>query len=132
MDLFDFWFDDTFPERAFKRLNRLLSIRVPAVDVKDEGDKIKVIVDLPGMKKEDIHVRADEDKIVIKAEKEKSKENEGGDYLIQERSNVSYYRVIPLPEYVDPDSAKARYKDGELEIELNKIKGKRKKEVNIE
>lgn len=131
MDFFDLWFDDEMFDRAFQRLNKMLSTRVPSADVIDEGDKIKIVVDLPGLKKEDIHVKAEEDRIIIRAERKSESEEKKSNYYLAERKDVRYFRVIPLPEEIDPDSATAHYENGELEIEVNKVKGKKKKEVEI-
>jgi HSP20 family protein len=133
MDPFDIFDFDIWPidiERELKSLNKLLKTRVPAIDLTDEGDSFKLVADLPGMSKDEVHVRVDPDKIVIRAEKKKEKETEEKNYYIAERKNVRYFRVISLPEEVDPDSAKAKFDNGTLEITVKKAK--QKKEVKIE
>jgi len=82
--------------------------REPLVDV-IPGDKvIQVVAEMPGVNKEDIKLEATEDELVISAESE----------------NRKYYKVVSLPAKVDPKSAKATYKNGVLEVILNKAEEK--------
>ncbi|MCE4619921.1 MAG: Hsp20/alpha crystallin family protein [Desulfurococcales archaeon] len=90
----------------------------PLVDVMDVGDEIWVIAELPGVSKEKIKVKATENKVTIKAENDRK-----------------YYKEIELPAEVDPDTAKASYRNGVLEIKLKKkasSKEEEGKEIKIE
>ncbi|MFX1563222.1 MAG: Hsp20/alpha crystallin family protein [Promethearchaeota archaeon] len=105
-----------------------LDSRRPTVDVIDAGDEIKVIAELPGLKKEDINVYSTSDGIEISAEiKEDTKKEEKG-YIRKERRFEHFYRRIPLSAAIDADKVSASYKNGILELHLPKteeIKGKR-------
>ncbi|WP_457591114.1 archaeal heat shock protein Hsp20 [Geoglobus sp.] len=92
--------------------------RKPLVDVIETDEEIQVIAEMPGVNKEDIELSASETKLEIKAEGE----------------NRKYYEVVDLPDEVDPDSAKARYNNGVLEVVLKKKHPKKesKKKINIE
>jgi len=83
----------------------------PLSTVYTEDDRIRVIVDLPGAKKESIKIDASERDLEIRAEAEDRK----------------YYKKIELPEEVIPESAKARYNNGILEIVFEKKEKKEKK-----
>ncbi|MFQ5969265.1 MAG: archaeal heat shock protein Hsp20 [Nitrososphaerales archaeon] len=89
--------------------------REPLVDVMSSADEIKVIVELPGVKKEDIKVSATENNVVIQAD----------------TSERKYRKETELPDEVDPASAKSTYKNGILEITF-KRKGKKPSGVSIE
>jgi len=84
----------------------------PFTDVIEEPDKIKIIVDMPGVEKEDIKVRATEDKVVISAE----------------HGDRKYYKEVILPNKVKPETAKAQYKNGVLTITLERLEKKPKEE----
>ncbi|MHA1615766.1 MAG: archaeal heat shock protein Hsp20 [Candidatus Njordarchaeales archaeon] len=89
----------------------------PLSTVYSEDDKIRVIIDLPGAKKESIKINASETDVEVKAE--------AGDR--------KYYKRIQLPEEVIPESAKARYNNGILEITFEKKKkGKKTTEIPVE
>lgn len=81
--------------------------REPLVDVFEEDKDIVVIAEIPGVEKNNIHVRVSDDKrkLIIKASDEKRK----------------YYKEVELPAPVDPSSARASYKNGVLEVRLKKI-----------
>ncbi|MDN5358812.1 MAG: hypothetical protein PWP76_655 [Candidatus Diapherotrites archaeon] len=94
--------------------------RAPLVDVVDEGDKFRIVAEIPGVNKEDLDVRIMEDSVVIRAEKKMDKEDKGKNYYVRERGYTSYYRTIALPEPVVPEKAEATYKNGVLEIVVPK------------
>ncbi len=83
----------------------------PLVDVIDADDEIWVIAELPGISKDKIKVKATEDYVEIRAENGKK-----------------YYKKIELPAKVDPKSARAKYKNGVLDIKLKKKEEKEPKE----
>ncbi len=90
----------------------------PFTDVFDEGDYYRVIIDIPGVEKENINLEATEDKLIVSTKGERK-----------------YYKEIYFKEKVDPKTAKAQYKNGVLTITIEK-KEKSKKEkgmkINIE
>ncbi|MEB3797490.1 MAG: Hsp20/alpha crystallin family protein [Caldisphaeraceae archaeon] len=89
----------------------------PMVDVIERDDEIWVVADLPGVSKENINVRATEDKIYIKAQGESRK----------------YSKEVELPSKIDTDTVKASYKNGVLEIKVKKKKEEFKgKEIKVE
>ncbi len=76
----------------------------PLVDVIDEKDRIVVVAELPGIDKDKIDIRIKDNKLIIKA-KDKDRK---------------YYKEIELPAEVKPETAKAKYKNGVLEITIEK------------
>ncbi len=77
----------------------------PFVDVINEPDVVKVIAELPGVNKEDIELHATEDHLTISAK----------------RDRWRYYKEVDLPAKVKPETAKATYKNGVLEVVLEKV-----------
>ncbi|GAB6148339.1 archaeal heat shock protein Hsp20 [Stetteria hydrogenophila] len=86
----------------------------PLVDVIEHDDEIWVVAEVPGVDKDKIKVRATEDKVIIKAEGERK-----------------YYKEIQLPAKVDPNTAKASYRNGVLEVKLKKIAPKEEGGVEV-
>lgn len=103
----------------------------PLVDIKDEGDKYVVEVDLPGVDKKDINLEVRGNSLLISAKKKEEKKEEKEGYIRSERSFVGYRRVLRLPEDADTNNIKAKYENGVLRIEIGKIKGSSSK-INIE
>ncbi len=82
--------------------------REPLVEVHEEKDRVVVIAELPGVEKEDIDVRVIDHKLVIKA---KGKDRK-------------YYKEVELPEDIKPETAKAHYRNGVLEVTVERKKPK--------
>lgn len=90
-------------------------------DIKDNGDSYLLEADLPGFKKEDIHVDMDGNYMTITAERhsdaeEKDKE---GNYIRCERSYGSFTRSFDISE-VKAEGITAEYKDGVLRLTMPK------------
>jgi HSP20 family protein len=94
------------------------SMWMPQVEVTEEGGKLHIYADLPGLKKEDVKLSLEGDQLVLQGERQSSREEgqQGGSYYHSERSYGSFYRSIPLPEGVDPQTAQANFKDGVLDV----------------
>ena len=90
------------------------------VDVIDEGEKLRIVADLPGFDRKDISVYIENNDLVIRAKREEEREEETRNYLRKERSYGEVYRRISLPSDVDEERIRARYNNGVLEIEIQK------------
>ena len=103
----------------------------PFVDVIDNGDKVVVAADIPGVEKEDLSVNISGDMLEISAERKKEAEEKKEGYVRRERTYTSYYRAIPLPAEVDADKADATFENGVLEITMPKVQVPEKKKIEI-
>jgi HSP20 family protein len=88
----------------------------PAVEVFERDNNIVVRAELPGMSKDDIKVEMTDEGLLIQGERKKEKEEEREGWYRSERSYGEFRRLIPLPEGVSADEAKARFENGVLEI----------------
>ncbi len=107
-------------------------IWAPAVDIIDEKDQVRIKADLPGLKKEDIEVSADNGVLTIKGEKKEEKEIKEKDYVRSERYYGSFHRSFSLPAGVDAQKVNAVYKDGVLEVTLPKREDAKPKQIKVE
>jgi len=117
--LFDFWHGEEIEEGFF-----------PAVDVYEKGNNIIVKAELPGMKKDEIEVHFDRDRLVIRGEKKVEEEVKGKGSIRTERYYGKFERVIPIPCEIDEENIKASYKNGVLEVILPK-KGEKEQKGKI-
>ena len=105
----------------------------PAVDIKEEKDKLVVTTDLPGISKEDIEINLKEDMLEISAKSGKERETEEGGYLRRERVYTRFYRAVHLPTSVKKEGGTAKIENGVLTIMLPKMKLEEpKKKIQIE
>lgn len=88
-------------------------------DIRDNGDTLSLFADLPGMKKEDIHVDVEDGYLTISAERNNEHEQNKNGYVRRERSYGKFSRSFDVTS-IDTDSIKAAYKDGVLELTLPK------------
>src|SRR5687768_15937926 len=89
---------------------------VPPCDVEDAGDHFLLIMEVPGISKDDIQIEVRENYLVVSGERRASekKKSEGGWY--SERSYGSFHRSFALPQGTDPERIEAEYKDGLLQL----------------
>ncbi len=93
------------------------------MDVSEDEKAYLVHAEIPGVKKEDIHVNIDGNQVSISAEVKQEREVKENEKLLRsERYYGSVSRAFSLENEVDDESAEARYKDGVLELTLPKKK----------
>ena len=103
----------------------------PAVDVYEDGDKVVVKTELPGMTEKEVEVSILGDTLTIKGEKKQEKETKEESYHRIERAYGSFHRAITLPSPVTSDKAKASFKNGVLEIEIPKKEVAKPKQIKV-
>jgi HSP20 family protein len=121
--LFDEFFTDFFARGGYPatRGTELPAAARARMDVIDKNDKFEVLVDLPGVKKEDIQVTIEGSRVAITAEaKSESQTKEGERVLHSERFAASYARTFELPAEVTEQGAEASFDNGVLKLTLPK------------
>lgn len=78
-------------------------VREPLTDVCVDGDIVRVTVELPGVSKEDIQLNGSENSMIVSVDTESRK----------------FEKTVAMPCKVEPDSAKAEYNNGILEVTMN-------------
>ncbi|RLG58974.1 MAG: Hsp20/alpha crystallin family protein [Candidatus Hydrothermarchaeota archaeon] len=91
--------------------------REPFAEVMIDKDKNELIItaEMPGVSKEDIKISATEDSVTVRAETAQRK----------------YYKEFPLEVKIDPNTAKANYNNGVLEIKVKLKEAPKERGVNI-
>jgi HSP20 family protein len=91
------------------------------IDVKEQGDAYKVHAELPGIRKEDIHISIDGSVVSISAERKQEKEVKEGERVLRtERYFGKVSRSFQLGQDIDESRAGARFTDGVLDLTLPK------------
>jgi len=103
------------------------------VDVAEEDKSYAVKADIPGVKKEDIHVAIEGNQVSIEVEVKKEKEEKKGEKVVRsERYYGKQYRSFTLGSDIDSAKAEAKYQDGVLELKLPKKSNGSSKELKIQ
>ncbi len=103
------------------------------VDVKENADGYEVHAELPGMKKEDIHVHIDGPVVSISAERKQEKEVKEGERVLRtERYFGKVSRSFQLGQDIDEAKASAKFNDGVLELTLPKKAEAQAKRLTID
>jgi HSP20 family protein len=103
------------------------------MNLEDEGENLKLSVEMPGVNKDDVKLSINEDILTIGVESEERKEEDEKEYLLRERSSYRCQRSVRLPVEVQGENVDAKMEEGVLTVILPKVHPKEKKthEINI-
>jgi HSP20 family protein len=103
------------------------------VEVAEKNGAYLVTAELPGVKKEDIHVTIDGAQLTLAAEVKREKEATENDRLLHtERSFGKVSRTFTLPQELDEAKVEAKFRDGVLELALPKKAAAQRKQITIQ
>jgi len=103
------------------------------VDVKEQEKAFVVHAEMPGIRKEDIHVSVDGTVVSISAERKQEKEVKEGEHVLRsERYFGKVSRSFQLSQDVDDSKAVAKFADGVLELTLPKKAAAQSRRLTIE
>jgi HSP20 family protein len=95
----------------------------PQIDLSETDKEFTIVTDLPGLTENDIEILTHAQSVIIRGNKETSKEDRGRTYHRIERSQGSFQREISLSEDIDESKVEASIKNGVLTIHLPKLQG---------
>ena len=104
---------------------------MPAIDmIRDNGDLV-VRAEVPGIKPEEIEIKAEEGTLTISGKHEEAEEEKGKHFVRRERRYGAFSRTMTLPDGVDPKKIKASTHDGVLEVTIPLPKEQAQEAVTI-
>ena len=97
-------------------------MRAPLLDTTDQGDKLVVRVDVPGVKKEDVKVQlhAEGDHFVLVVSGERRDELKSDKDEVTESRYGKFVRSVSLPKTIKPSGLAAKQEHGVLTITVPK------------
>ena len=120
-----------FPAKWFDSSSIIPQVRVPVVDLEDNGKEYLVKAEMPGFKKEDVEIEVQDNAVQITGYAGWKYDQKGKLYVCKERACETFYREFYLPEEVKIEDVKANLSDGILEISLPKKAPKQKRKVTV-
>ncbi len=94
----------------------------PKIDISEADNQFVITAEIPGVKKEDIHVHLERGTLTIEAEtKNEKKEEKDGKIIRQERSYGKYSRNFAVGENIQESDINASYENGVLTLTVPKI-----------
>ena len=121
-----------FSQPSWSHLPAPFEGRTPHVDVVERDNEIFVKAELPGVDKDDMELTMTENSVTIKGSTKAEEKEEKGNYHRCEISQGSFSRTLRLPDDVDTDKAKAKFKNGVLKLTIPKVKKSKNKKINVE
>lgn len=110
-----------FPSYSRLQMEQGEGVRTPTYDMVDNGDRYKLIVELPGIDKENIRVKAMDDSVEISAEQSQEEDERKKNFVYNQRSYSSFYCRIPVPEEILSSEVTAKADNrGILRVQLPK------------
>ena len=105
---------------------------LPKIDISEDEKNIYFEAEIPGIKKEDVHISLEDNILTIKGEKKLNEDKNEKTLFRNERIYGSFTRSFTLHEEINPDTANAEFENGILKIVLEKAIHKAVKERQIQ
>jgi HSP20 family protein len=93
---------------------------IPAIDVVENETDYVLRADLPGLSEQDVSIELENEVLTVSGERKSEHEEHKQGYYRVERSSGSFRRSVRLPEGVDPESVRATFDRGVLEVTVPK------------
>lgn len=104
------------------------SLFVPNVDIFEDKDKMVLVADMPGVGRDDVDIRVEENRLQIKG----SVSHEvRGEYVLSEYSIGDYMRTFSLSSFIDQSKITASMKNGVLRVILPKSKSVKPRKISV-
>lgn len=118
-------------QRTFGPAPEEEALWMPAVDISQEGNMLKVRMDLPDVDPNNIDISVVDNTLRVGGKRERKEEIKKENYFRAERTYGEFERLVELPEPVKTENVEATYKNGVLEIDLPIAEEKKGKEIKV-
>jgi HSP20 family protein len=104
----------------------------PSCEIGETQNTYILKFDMPGIKKEDVKIELNDNKLTVSAERREEKKSEDIKFRKSEISYGSYERSFSFPTHVDEKKVDAKFQDGVLKVTLAKSEESKKKLITIQ
>ena len=130
-EMMDRLFEETFAPLMERRGVAESWALLPRVDMYETDSEVVVKATVPGVKPEDLEITVTGNVLTIKGEVKEEEQEEGVNYVCQERVFGSFRRDLTLPVDVNVDKAEATFKNGILTLRLPKVEEAKPKRLTV-
>jgi HSP20 family protein len=105
---------------------------VPAVDVFEDADAIRIVAEVPGVSPDDVKISHENNVLIIQGNKQQTEEKDTERVYRYERAYGAFARSFTLPTTVDAGGIKASYAHGVLTVTLPKVEQARPRQIQVQ
>jgi HSP20 family protein len=124
--------DDTTGSLAWQLRDSATAAWVPAVDIVEEADSIRIMAEVPGVKPEDVKISVENNVLTIQGTKQQVAEERAERVHRYERTYGAFERSFTLPATVDANAIRASYESGVLTVTLPKVEKAKPRQIEVE
>jgi HSP20 family protein len=105
---------------------------LPATDIFEDDKAVKLVMEIPGLRSEDVKLSLENNVLTISGEKRQEAEERNERVHRYERRYGSFERTFALPSTIDPEQIQATYEHGVLTVTLPKAEKARPREIPVQ
>ena len=117
--------------RLFSGFSATTARDFPPISIWLGDNSVVVTAELPGVARNDVTINLQEDVLTLEGKREPTLQQDNVNWQRRERAYGTFQRAVQLPFRVDADKVQARFNNGILEIELERLEADRPKKIEI-
>jgi len=117
--------------RLFSGFSATATRDFPPINIWLGENSVVVTAELPGVTHDDVNLSLQEDVLTLAGKREPETQEQNLSWQRRERAYGTFSRAVQLPFRVDPEKVQARFNNGVLEIELQRLEADRPKKIEI-
>ena len=117
--------------RVLSGFNATAARDFPPINIWLGDNSVVVTAELPGVTRDDVNLSLQEDVVTLAGQREPKSQEQNVSWQRRERAYGTFSRTVQLPFRVDPEKVQARFNNGILEIELQRLEADRPKKIEI-
>ena len=120
-------------DEFFEPINALTTNDLaPKVDIRENEQEFEFLLELPGVRKEDLQIELEQDVLYVSGERKVAEETKETNVHRMEQFYGSFHRSFHLPQGLDKENITAQCLDGILRLTIKKDEKAVKKQIEIQ
>ena len=117
--------------RLFSGFGATTARDFPPINIWLGENSVVVTAELPGVTRDDVTISLQEDVLALEGKREPKVQEDNVNWQRRERAYGTFQRAVQLPFRVDAEKVQARFDNGILEVELERLEADRPKKIEI-